>query len=567
MKNQLTLGATVPAAITAALLAGCAGMSAPPAPVALGADPAAACAALNPPVPPSAIGLPSGAASIDSATLMPASALAVAERGPTPSGRITPALPAFCRVLGRIAPIDPKAPPILFQVNLPLQWNGRSVQYGGGGFNGSLTTALGLVVAGRFDLSPPLAQGYITVGTDSGHQNKPGEAPQAFAANDEAFANFAHASYKKVRDVSVALAKRAYGRAPDKLYFMGSSEGGREGLTMAQRYPEDFDGIFSRVPVINWTGLMHVSNRAGLVTMGDGWLGEAQVNLVHNAVLATCDAADGSADNLVANPVGCKAAFDVRILQCVAGTSGDHCLSAAQVRAVQTHQSAWDAPFPLANGVTRYPGWGVSGEAAAPFGPSGGYRAWWTGLSAPTLPAKPDNGISWFFGSGAIEHIFARDPNFDVRRYKPEDFADRVRQVSALMDSTNPDLSAFNARGGKLVVLEYMADYAQSPFAGIAYFESVQAKMGADATARFAKLYTAPGVDHVGGGAPANVDMLGVLADWVERGKAPANLQVVEQEVKAPFATTRALPLCEWPQWPHYKGGAPNQAASFECAR
>ena len=175
MKNQLTLGATVPAAITAALLAGCAGMSAPPAPVALGADPGAACAALNPPVPPSAIGLPSGAASVDSATLMPASALAVAERGPTPSGRITPALPAFCRVLGRIAPIDPKAPPILFQVNLPLQWNGRSVQYGGGGFNGSLTTALGLVVAGRFDLSPPLAQGYITVGTDSGHQNKPGE--------------------------------------------------------------------------------------------------------------------------------------------------------------------------------------------------------------------------------------------------------------------------------------------------------------------------------------------------------------------------------------------------------
>ena len=91
--------------------------------------------------------------------------------------------------------------------------------------------------------------------------------------------------------------------------------------------------------------------------------------------------------------------------------------------------------------------------------------------------------------------------------------------------------------------------------------------MGADTTARFAKLYTAPGVDHVGGGAPANVDMLAVLADWVERGKAPTNLQVVEQEVRAPFATTRALPLCEWPLWPHYKGGAPNQATSFECAR
>ena len=263
-------------------------------------------------IPASAIGVPSGAATLTSAAMQAPTPLAVAERGPTPAAQITPANPAFCKVLGQIAPLDPAAPQINFQINLPVAWNGRSLQYGGGGFNGVLITGLSLVPAARYDEPAPLARGFVTVGTDSGHQNKPGEPPQAFALNDEALLNFAHASYKKVRDVSVAVMKQAYGRGPEKLYFMGSSEGGREGLTMAQRYPEAFDGIFSRVPVIHWTGLQHTGLRDGLATMGGGWIRPAQVKLVHDAVLAACDAADGLADGLVSDPVGCKARFDVK---------------------------------------------------------------------------------------------------------------------------------------------------------------------------------------------------------------------------------------------------------------
>ena len=142
------------------------------------------------------------------------------------------------------------------------------------------------------------------------------------------------------------------------------------------------------------------------------------------------------------------------------------------------------------------------------------------------------------------------------------------RHSSALMDSTNPDLAAFHARGGKLIVLENLADYAQSPYAGIGYVESVQAKLGRARTTEFLRLYTAPGVDHVGTGGPANVDMLSALVAWVEKGQPPAGLALAEQDAKPPFATRRTRPLCEWPAWPRYRGsGDANAAASFECVR
>jgi hypothetical protein len=545
-------------AAAAALLAGCA--ATPPAPLN-----EAACAALTSPVDAASIALPTKGSSIDSATWTAAAPLSVAERGPTPAGTITPATPAYCKLLGRIAPVDPAAPPIMFQLNLPQQWNGRSVQYGGGGFNGVLISGLALVPASPYDAAAPLAQGYATYGTDSGHQNKPGEPLQTFSSNDEALVNFAHASYKKVRDTAVALMQRAYGRAPQKLYFVGSSEGGREGVTMAQRYPADFDGIFSRVPVLHWTGLQHAGLRDGLALAApDGWIPPAKVKLVHDAVLAACDAADGLADGLISDPVGCRTRFDITQLRCT-GAVADNCLSDNQVRAVQALHSPVRLPFALANGLTEYPGRGPSAEGLPASGPTGGWMAWWTGAAPPAFPPQQNNGIAWFYGAGAIQYFYARNPNADLKTYKPEDHAARVREISALMDSTNPDLSAFHARGGKLIVLENLGDYAQSPYAGIQYVESVQRKLGAEKSREFLRLFTAPNVDHVGTGGPANAPLFDALVAWVERRQAPAGLQLVEQDAKPPFAVKRARPLCEWPQWPRYKGGDPNAAASFEC--
>ncbi|WP_342360034.1 tannase/feruloyl esterase family alpha/beta hydrolase [Terrarubrum flagellatum] len=531
----------------------------------LGPNPDQSCAALAGAVSADAIGVKSGPAVIDSAVIAPATTFAVAERGPSPSARITPATPSFCKLLGHIDPIHPNTPRINFEINLPLEWNGRAAQYGGGGFNGVLITGLALPPAFPFDRPSPLAQGFVTYGTDSGHQTKPGEEAPAFAANDEAFENFAHLAYKKVRDVAVATVKRAYGKAPDKLYFLGSSEGGREGLTMAQRYPADFDGVFSRVPVINWVGLQHAGWASGRALMGKGYLTSAHVKLVHDAVLAACDRADGVADGIISNPVACKSAFDITKLACSGGQSGDACLSPEQVKAVQTLHAPFRFSEPLANGLDDYPGWGVSGEATQGFASTGGWPSWWSGSTPPAQPPQPTNGIAWIYGSGGMRHVILRDPNADATVYDPTKHMERIRQVSALMDSTNPDLSAFAARGGKLIMLEHMADYAQSPYAGIRYFESVQKKLGAERVRGFARLFTAPGVDHVGSGAPANVDMLSALVDWVEKDKAPAGLELIEQSVEATPKTSRARPLCEWPMWPQYRSGDVNDVKSFAC--
>jgi feruloyl esterase len=545
--------------IRAAILLSAISAISPVSAASLAGDPASTCSGLA--------GAAGDAVYIDSAVMQSPSSLLVSERAPTPSSRIAPAAPAFCKVLGHIEPTDPTAPPVKFEVNLPADWNGRSLQYGGGGFNGTLITALGLPPAYPYDKPSPLARGFVTYGTDSGHQMKTGEPPQLFALNDEAFENFAHKSYKKVRDAARALMVRAYGKPPEKMYFMGSSEGGREGLTMAQRYPDDFDGIFARVPVINWVGLQHAGTRSGIATMGDGWIRPAQVKLVAEAVLKACDKADGVEDLVVEDAVGCKAAFKPETLHCAEGQSGDQCLTDVQINAINTLHSPYKFSFAMANGLDDYPGWGVSGEDTPSFGPTGGWLSWWLGKAAPAQPPLPSNGIAWVYGAGGIQYVFARDPKLDVTTYKPEDHKERVLAVSALMDSTDPDLSRFRARGGRLIMLEHMSDYAQSPYAGIRYFENVQRKLGKTETAEFARLYTAPGVDHVGSGAPANVDMLSVLVDWVEKGQAPGDLEVLEQKVEPPaFATVRALPLCQWPAWPHYKSGPAHASSSFVCA-
>lgn len=518
------------------------------------------------------IGLPTRGASIQSAELVAPEPLKASELpfGPLPPYlAVVPATPEYCKVTGEIAPVDEKAPPIRFEVNLPTKWNGSSVQFGGGGFNGTLITGLGLPPLARADQPSPLAQGFVTYGTDSGHQTEHGKPPQTFALNDEALVNFAYASYKKVRDTAVELMQRRYGRKPAKLYFVGFSEGGREGLTMAQQFPNDFDGILSGVPVINWVGLQSAGTRVGAAQFNGGWLDPERVKLFNDAVLAACDRLDGLADGIVSNYEACKRAFDITKLVCKAGAQPPDgqslCLSRAQLEAVRLMHSELDLGFAVANGVHTYPGWGLGGEAAQGSGTVGGWVSWQTGVDAPTLPPGRKNSRAWLYGSGAVQYFFARDPNFDASKFDPARFVDRMKRVSSLMDSTNPDLSKFAAHGGKLIMYENMADYAQSPDAGIEYYKSVIAAMGTDKVDNFLQLLVLPGADHLGTGAPASVDLMEPLVAWVEKDQKPAKLVVAAQQPKAPFTVTATRPLCRYPSYPQYTGGDANSAQSFQC--
>lgn len=520
-------------------------------------------------VPPAKIGLPSGEAVMGSAEVLGAAPQSVG-----PNGTVIPATPEFCKIIGTISPIDPSAPVITFELNLPTAWNGKALQFGGGGFNGTLVTGLGPALDAPPGSLTPLAQGYLTFGTDSGHQTSSLPEPQAFALNKEALENFAYGAYKKVRDVAVEVATMRYGRRPMSLYYMGSSEGGREGLTMAQRFPDDYDGIISRVPVINWTALQHAGHRSGLTQQRGGWLNPNKVELVSHSVLKACDGLDGLSDGIVSSYLVCRSTFKAASVRCPTGNDeGDTCLSDAQVAAIDAVHAPFEFPFDLANGVRTYPGFGYGGEAQM-----GGFPQWVTGARAAVFPASTAGGApgqQWTFGNAVIRYFVLRDGQADPFSYSPDAHADRVRQISALMDSTNPDLSAFARRGGKIIVKEHMADYAQSPFAGITYYQSVVTRMGQGAVDQFMRLYVTPGVNHGGAGVsgttgepvPQYEDLLGTLDGWVQRGLAPGDLMQTSVEGTPPFAVTASRPMCRFPGYPHYRGsGDQKSAPSFTCA-
>ncbi|BEP64803.1 tannase/feruloyl esterase family alpha/beta hydrolase (plasmid) [Variovorax sp. V213] len=488
-----------------------------------------------------------------------------------------PALPQFCKVSGTIASRDPAAQAIHFQLNLPTRWNGKALQYGGGGFNGVLVTGLTPLRDAAPDDPLPIARGYATFGQDSGHQASafPAGEPGAFALNDEMLENFAFASYKKVKDAAVDIMRAYYARQPQRMYYFGGSEGGREGLTMAQRFPADYDGIVSVVPVINWTGLFHAFVR-NQVPQHEDWLQAEKTALIAKATADACDALDGLADGVVNNYMGCQARVDLQPLRCPGGgDAGVHCLSDAELRLMRGIHSPYVFPFPIANGLTAYPPW-LYGHEDSLDGPSAlNMVRWVSGTAAPAAP--PDaarNATQWIYGSNWIRYAIARDRNHDVRGYRPEDFRDRVQKTSALMDATNPDLSAFFARGGKLILRENAADRAQSALMGIQYHEAVVARLGAAAAERSVRLYVSPGSTHSGnsravaGGpaVPTMVDLLDPLDRWVNAGDPPANALV--QVVKAPlppFAAQASRPMCRHPGYPHYIGGDRAQASSYQC--
>ena len=505
---------------------------------------------------------PSGATTVTSARFVAAGTVA--------------GLPDHCQVQGAIAAQSTGADPIRFQINLPSAWNRKALMVGGGGFNGALTNGLAPLRDAAAGQAHPLAQGYVTFGTDSGHDAKEYGAtePAKFALNDEMFVNFAHASYKKVKDVAHMVMKTYYQQAPEKQYFYGGSEGGREGLAMAQRYPNDFDGIVSVVPVIYWTGLFHGFIDATKPQFDGGALSAGKIRLIANAVNTTCDAQDGLVDGLVNHYAACSAKFKATTLRCDGGKdTGDQCLSDAQLRSVQAIYEPVVLPFSLANGVASYPArfWGGEIQAGGE-----GLALWLSNGKVPATPISRQDSRIVNYGSSYARYVIAKDAQFDIRTYDPKRFQARVVEVSNLMDASNPDLATFFKRGGKLIIRENTGDTAQSAAAGMQYFESVQKTLGMQMTDQSMRLYVVSPAAHTGRAASLTTgveaatshDLLSTLDRWVVQGAAPADsLPLVRHAATPPHALQASRPMCRYPMYAHYVGGDAAQFDSYRCQR
>ena len=523
-------------------------------------------------VPATTISLPTSGATIGAADLVPASRQTIAE------GRAVLAMPEYCRVTGRSAPVDPAAPPINFHVNLPTSWNRKLAHLGGSGQNGVIPVALTTGMQWGPESIPPnapyaLSRGFVVYGSDSGHQGGSGRgadgAPQPdWSTNDEAFTNFAYAQMKKTHDVAVALVARFYGESIRHSYYLGSSQGGREALIVAQRFPQDYDGVFAQVPAHAYVHLSIGEQLArAKAQQGDGWIPPAKVAVIAKEVRRQCDALDGIADGLVSNYMTYDRRFDpaktpnpLAAVRCDGGAdTGESCLSDAQIRAANAVHGSLSYPFPLANGWTTFSGWPTGSESATNW---------------KTLPTRPTPATDF----GVLRSRIVRAPNANLLEVDLAKHANALQELSELIDATNPDLSRFRRRGGRLILKVNTTDYSVNPRWVMDYYENMRHTMGASAVDEFVRFYVAVGLFHnrnVGRNpltnalVPGYVDFVAMLDDWVEHGKAPADTQVLsEMDTVPPFTVNATFPMCAYPMYPRYRGtGDPKAAASYACTR
>jgi feruloyl esterase len=510
---------------------------------------ASACAALQGfQVPASAIGLPTSGAVVQSA---------VSVNAPD-AGNVNG---DFCKVTGIVKPQHTGSPNLEFEVNLPLAWNRRALQMGGGGYDGSLVTGLTLFTLQPSNTDTPLKQGYVTLGSDGGHKGGPG-FDGSFALDDEALVNYGKQSVKKAHDAGMAVIKKAYGSAPVRFYFIGGSQGGHEALDAAARYPDDYDGVVAHYPAYNVTMLHLGSLNVGRALYADGgaaWINPRKTKLIGDAVYAKCDDLDGVKDGIVSNVAACNAAFDVKALRCPNGAdTGDTCLSDAQLRAVATITSEYKPGFAVA-GMDRFPKWALL-EGATFLGPSNFGQA-----PQPSNPLSGKEPLLYSAGDQTVKNIITRDPKFETMKFDPKQFQAQTVKAGTIMDVTDISLDKFRAKGGKIIMTHGTADDFITPHNSIAYYSRQVATFGRARLDSFMRFYVVPGLGHGFGVFNAKFDSLGALREWVEDGTAPAGLTAVDGN-QGPTAN-RSRPLCEFPKWPKFTGapGSENSAASFTC--
>lgn len=526
-----------------------------------------------------AIGMPTTGALVTSAVVIPAAGAGVA------------AVAEYCKVLGDINPVDAAAPKIKFQVNLPVNWNGKALMFGGGGYNGVLATGLANVPAGPTDKPAPLARGYATFGSDSGHQaNANGSRDGTFGSNDEALKNFASDAIKKTRDVAINIIQTRYAARVQKTYFAGGSTGGREALFAVQNWPQDFDGAIVLYPAWNAASLnLQFGRITRELAKSGAYPNRAKRKALYDAALSACDELDGVKDGLVSNVNACNATFDIRTsmlagqpLRCTGGVdAGDSCLSDAQIAGFNITNTPLVLSYPLASGETTYPGfntWGTDfgNPGTSPLQPTVLTLALGTEQPANPMPSvkpattttvatSPPYGAT--FWDQWVKHFVTRDAAYNALSLDPQNpgpWQTRIVQLTGLQDTNKTDLSAFTNKGGKILMAHGSHDALVSPRATQQYWQRIRTAMGSAKVDSFARYYEIPGYGHaVSSVFNAAWDSLTTLENWVEKGVAPP-AQIVADTAGVPG---RTRPLCDFPLYPRYKGsGDVNVAASYSCS-
>ena len=456
--------------------------------------------------------------------------------------------PAYCHVTGVLAP------EIAFEVSLPAKWNGRFYMIGNGGFAGDALDNPGRVG----QRNEALKLGFAFAQTNTGHDSRKEPGASFVLSNPQKAIDYAYRAVHLTAQTAEEITRDYYGKSISRAYWNSCSNGGRQGLIEAQRFPGDFDGVIANSPWVDQTGF----------TMGAMWnqkalsavsLTPAKLALVGDKVMAKCDAIDGLKDGLIDDPRKCH--FDPArdVPACSAGTDGSECLTAPEAAAVAKVYSG-----PVSNGKALFWGYMPGSEAVAPSLFGGGTGSGWLNVMVSTQPDRKPADFN--LAEGAMRYLVSKppNPNYDYQTFDFDRDAHLLDAWGKLADAKNPDLSKFRKRGGKLLMTYGWADPILQPMMGVNYYEQAVAKNGAD-TPEFFRLFMAPGMGHCGGGiGPDRHDSMTAMIDWVETGKAPDSIiasRVVDKQV------VRTRPLCSYPKVARYSGqGSIDDAANFHCA-
>lgn len=445
-------------------------------------------------------------------------------------------LPAFCRVLGDIKPT--KDSDIKFELWMPTSgWNGKFMGLGNGGWAGGIWNS---------EIGDALRRGYAAANTDTGHE---GGGADFALSHPEKVIDFAYRAVHEMTVKAKSILAVYYGVTPKHSYWNGCSTGGKQGLTEAQRFPKDYDGIIAGAPANYWTHLMVSGIWIGLATSENptGYLPKEKSPLLHKAVLEACDALDGVKDGVLENPKRCH--FDPKVLQC-RDTDGPNCLTTAQLEATR---KIYSGPKNPRTGEHVFPGLEPGSENGWDFFAAG------AGSEPPIVASH-------------FKYLVFHDPKWDYRTLNFDtDVALADKLDNGVLNATNANLKEFFEHGGKLLLYHGWNDPAIAPQNTVNYYDSVVVAMGgADKVQSSIRLFMAPGMDHCSGGdGPFDFDDVAALEQWVEKGRVPDRI-IAAHFPPGPHSgkPDRTRPLCPYPQVAKYTGsGSTDDASNFVCSK